>query len=98
MIRLLTRLRFVLGALALIGLVAATTPAGAQQPAAVNPTASSVKEDQLLRQLGQVAVQAGQAGEDSLRHSSIWTQRVATVRWVDLTETIMCGWLCRTKM
>jgi hypothetical protein len=25
-------------------------------------------------------------GEDSLRHSSIWTQRVATVRWVDLTE------------
>src|SRR6266851_5400167 len=54
MTRLLTRLRFVLGALALIGLVAAAAPAGAQQPAAVNPTASSVKEDQLLRQLGQV--------------------------------------------
>jgi formate dehydrogenase subunit gamma len=54
MTRLLTRLRFVFGALALLGLVAATAPAGAQQPAAVNPTASSVKEDQLLRQLGQV--------------------------------------------
>jgi hypothetical protein len=26
------------------------------------------------------------AGEESLRHSSIWTQRVSTVRWVDLTE------------
>jgi hypothetical protein len=26
------------------------------------------------------------AGEESLRHSSIWTERVATVRYVDLTE------------
>ena len=26
------------------------------------------------------------AGEDSLRQSSIWTQRMGTVRWVDLTE------------
>jgi hypothetical protein len=26
------------------------------------------------------------AGEESLRHSSIWTQQVSTVRWVDLTE------------
>jgi hypothetical protein len=25
-------------------------------------------------------------GEDGLRRSSIWTQRVGTVRWVDLTE------------
>lgn len=25
-------------------------------------------------------------GEDRLRHSRIWTQRVSTVRWVDLTE------------
>jgi hypothetical protein len=25
-------------------------------------------------------------GEESLRHSNIWTQRVSTVRWVDLTE------------
>ena len=24
--------------------------------------------------------------EDSLKHSSLWTERVATVRWVDLTE------------
>jgi formate dehydrogenase subunit gamma len=54
MTRLLTRLRFILGALALLGLVAAAAPAGAQQPTSVNPTASSVKEDQLLRQLGQV--------------------------------------------
>jgi hypothetical protein len=30
-------------------------------------------------------VEAG-AGEGSLRRSNIWTQRVSTVRWVDLTE------------
>jgi formate dehydrogenase subunit gamma len=49
-----TRMRLMLGALALFGLVLAVAPAGAQQPTSVNPTASSVKEDQLLRQLGQI--------------------------------------------
>ena len=50
---LFMRLRFIFGVFALIGLLAAT-PAAAQQPTVVNPTASSVKEDQLLRQLGQI--------------------------------------------
>src|ERR1700730_279887 len=49
-----TRVRLLLGALALFGLVCAVAPAGAQQPTSVNPTASSVKEDQLLRALGEV--------------------------------------------
>src|SRR5580693_8896317 len=49
-----TRMRLVLGALALFGLVFAVMPAGAQQPNSVNPTASSVKEEQLLRELGQI--------------------------------------------
>jgi formate dehydrogenase subunit gamma len=49
-----TRVRLLLGALALFGLILAAAPAAAQQPASVNPTASAVKEDQLLRQLGQV--------------------------------------------
>jgi formate dehydrogenase subunit gamma len=49
-----TRVRLLLGALALVGFVAAAAPAGAQQPTSVNPTADSVKEEQLLRQLGQV--------------------------------------------
>src|SRR5216684_8665710 len=51
---LLARMRYVAGALALVLFVALTGAAGAQQPAAVNPTASSVKEDQLLRQLHRV--------------------------------------------
>jgi formate dehydrogenase subunit gamma len=54
MARFFTRARLVLGALALLGLVAAAAPAAAQQPTSVNPTADSVKEQQLLRELGQV--------------------------------------------
>jgi formate dehydrogenase subunit gamma len=51
---LFTRVRLLLGALALVGLVAVAAPAGAQQPTLINPTADSVKEEQLLRALGQV--------------------------------------------
>jgi formate dehydrogenase subunit gamma len=49
-----TRVRLLLGALALFALVFAVASAGAQQPTSVNPTASAVKEDQLLRALGEV--------------------------------------------
>jgi formate dehydrogenase subunit gamma len=48
---LLGRVRFVLGALAIALMIAVAAPAGAQQPSSVNPTASSVKEDQLLREM-----------------------------------------------
>jgi formate dehydrogenase subunit gamma len=48
---LLGRVRFVLGALAIALMLAVAAPAGAQQPTSVNPTASSVKEDQLLREM-----------------------------------------------
>ena len=51
---LFTRIRLALGVLALFGLFLAVSPAAAQQPPSVNPTASSVKEEQLLRALGQV--------------------------------------------
>jgi len=43
--------RLVLAISALFMLVGVITPAGAQQPSTVNPTASSVKEDQLLEQM-----------------------------------------------
>jgi len=46
----LARGRFIVGALALMLIVAVATPVLAQQPSSVNPTASSVKEDQLLQQ------------------------------------------------
>src|SRR5215831_11759461 len=54
MTSIFARIRLVFGALALFALVFAVAPADAQQPTSVNPTASSVKEDQLLRQLGQI--------------------------------------------
>ena len=53
-------------ALALAILLAGAAPARAQQPASVNPTASSVKEEQLLDQLknvqGRVSIPNAQAG------------------------------------
>ena len=54
MTRLFAHLRAVIGALALLGFLALAAPAGAQQAISVNPTASSVKEDQLLEQFKQV--------------------------------------------
>src|SRR5262249_50222818 len=52
--RFLARWRFLVGALAFLALVAIAIPAATQQPSSVNPTASSVKEDQLLRELQRV--------------------------------------------
>ncbi len=43
--------RLVLAVFALFLLVGLVTPAGAQQPTTVNPTASAVQEDQLLQQM-----------------------------------------------
>ena len=51
MTTLLTQLRFIVGALAIALAVTLAAPAGAQQ---VNPTASSVKEDQLFQQLDRI--------------------------------------------
>ena len=48
---LLKIFRLVLATFALFGLALLVTPASAQQPSSVNPTASAVKEDQLLNQL-----------------------------------------------
>ncbi len=54
MARLLAQARFIVGAVMLGLAVANVTPALAQQPSSVNPTASAVNEDQLLRQLQQL--------------------------------------------
>jgi len=50
----LSRIRLVVGALALLAVVAAAIPAAAQQPTQVNPTASAVQEQQLLSKLRQI--------------------------------------------
>ena len=53
--KFLARSRFLVGALAFLTLAAIAIPAATQQqPSSVNPTASSVKEDQLLRELHRV--------------------------------------------
>jgi formate dehydrogenase subunit gamma len=54
MARLFAQLRVILGALAVLFVVASATPGVAQQPSSVNPTASSVNEEKLLRELNQL--------------------------------------------
>src|SRR3990172_2970031 len=54
MAALLAPVRFCLTVLALVGVLALAIPASAQQPTSVNPTASSVKEQQLLKELNKV--------------------------------------------
>ncbi len=51
MAKFLTRIRFIVGALALAMMFTLAAPAIAQQPKSVNPTADSVKEEQLLQQM-----------------------------------------------
>jgi formate dehydrogenase subunit gamma len=51
MTRFLSHARFIISGIALTLLITLGTPVSAQQPSSVNPTASSVKEDQLLNAL-----------------------------------------------
>src|SRR5436190_15344523 len=51
----LAQARFIVGALALMLIVAVATPVLAQQPSSVNPTASSVKEDQLFTEMNRIS-------------------------------------------
>ncbi len=61
MAKWLAHARFMIGALALAFIVALATPASAQQPSQVNPNASAVQEDQLLR-----ALRSGPGGGDAI--------------------------------
>jgi len=54
MAKLFAQIRFIAGALALAFIVAVVTPVSAQQPSSVNPTASAVKEQQLLKELSKI--------------------------------------------
>ena len=55
MTKLFGHIRFAVGALALALLVAFAAPVSAQQPNSVNPTASAVKEQQLLQELSKIS-------------------------------------------
>ncbi len=54
MARIFAQIRLMAGALALVFVMALATPASAQQPSTVNPTADAVKEQQLLQQLNMI--------------------------------------------
>jgi formate dehydrogenase subunit gamma len=51
---LLARIRYIVGAAALALLIGLAAPVSAQQPTSVNPTASAVQEQQLLRELQRI--------------------------------------------
>ena len=89
MARLLAQARFIIGALAVAFLFAVVTPAAAQQPTQVNPTASSVKEQQLLNALqggtigGRVSIPDQKSGTLSQPGGRDWRQfHEVTLRWI----------------
>jgi formate dehydrogenase subunit gamma len=80
-------LRFAFGVLALWLVVALVPPAQAQQPNSVNPTASSVKEQQLLQELnriqGRVSIPDQRSGVLEQPAGRDWRGfRDGTLRWV----------------
>jgi formate dehydrogenase subunit gamma len=85
---LLAQARFIIGALALICAVSIMTPAMAQQtPGLINPTASSVKEDQLLQQLrsidGRVSIPDKRSGSLEQPAGRDWREfHQVTLRWI----------------
>src|SRR2546430_12613212 len=77
-------LRLVLGACAFLLIIATSTPSGAQQ---VNPTASSVKEQQLLQELnrvqGRVSIPDQRSGVLEQPAGRDWREfRNLTLRWI----------------
>jgi formate dehydrogenase subunit gamma len=87
MATLLAAIRYVVGALALAYLVTLAVPAGAQQPSSVNPSASAVQEEQLLRQLrrveGRITIPDQRAGILEQPAGRDWRRfHQITLRWI----------------
>ncbi|MEA2993211.1 MAG: formate dehydrogenase subunit gamma [Alphaproteobacteria bacterium] len=87
MTTLLARIRLIAGALALLCILAIAPPVSAQQPNSVNPTASSVKEDQLLRELnrvqGRVTIPDTKSGVVEQPAGRDWRHfHEVTLRWI----------------
>lgn len=77
-------IRLVVGACALLLVIAASTPSSAQQ---VNPTASAVKEQQLLQELnqiqGRVSIPDQRSGVLEQPAGRVWREfRNVTLRWI----------------
>lgn len=90
MARLLAHARFIICTLAIVMAVAIAMPVGAQQrnpDNSVNPTASAVKEDQLLQQLqqlqGRVSIPDQKSGTLIQPAGQSWRQfHEVTLRWI----------------
>ncbi|TMJ05535.1 MAG: formate dehydrogenase subunit gamma [Alphaproteobacteria bacterium] len=86
----LAQARFIIGALAVALVLAIAAPASAQQPTSVNPTAASVKEQQLLNALGSGGSVSGRVTIPDQKSGNLihpagrdWRQfHEVTLRWI----------------
>ncbi|MEX0751639.1 MAG: formate dehydrogenase subunit gamma [Xanthobacteraceae bacterium] len=90
---LLARIRLVIGAMALLFIVVLAPPSSAQQPTMVNPNASAVKEDQLLRELnrvqGRITLPDQKAGVIEQPAGRDWQEfHQVTLRWIGAISII----------
>jgi formate dehydrogenase subunit gamma len=109
MAMLLARIRFAAGVFAVLGLIALAAPASAQQPnpnAPVNPTASSVKEDQLLRDMRIISGRGSipdvksynieqPAGRDWRRFHEVWLPRLGAAAILAMLVGLVVFYLIR---
>jgi len=89
MAKIFAPIRIIAGALAIAFLIAVAAPASAQQPSSVNPSASSVKEQQLLNALrgstidGRVSIPDQKSGTLIQPGGRDWRQwHEVTLRWI----------------
>jgi formate dehydrogenase subunit gamma len=101
-------IRFAVGAFALVS-IALPLPASAQQPdpnASVNPTASSVKEDQLLREMRIISGRGSipdvksynieqPAGRDWRQFHEVWLPRIGGTAIIGMLALLMLFYLYR---
>lgn len=87
MASLMAPARYFIGALALLALIAVSAPASAQAPQQINPTAQSVKEDQLFQHLnrldGRVSIPDRKSGVLIQPAGQEWRDfHEVTLRWI----------------
>src|SRR5258708_3819199 len=109
MAMLLARIRFAVGAFVLLGSIALAMPASAQQPNPnnpVNPTASSVKEDQLLREMRIISGRGSipdvrsynieqPAGRDWRQFHEVWLPRLGGAAILGMLAVLVLFYLMR---
>lgn len=84
------RIQLLIAALVLVTFAVIAVPAGAQQPASVNPAASAVKEEQLLKALGPGGTVAGRVSIPDQKSANLiqpegraWRHfREVTLHWI----------------